>query len=82
MKTLNSFLIGCLLVTGTVACENSAKTSETAPNGVEDNPQVPESKAVETSKNDAQSEIRRRQLNSDIQAREQPNNVTGGWRYR
>jgi BON domain len=78
MKTLSSFLIGCLLITATVACENPAKTSQTAPNSTEETPQAPGSQAVEASKKDAQSEIRRRQLNSDIKAREERNNLTGG----
>jgi hyperosmotically inducible periplasmic protein len=78
MKSLTSFLISCLLISATVACENPAKTSQTAPNSTEETAQAPNTQVVEASKNDAQSEVRRRQLNSDIRSREQRNNVTGG----
>jgi osmotically-inducible protein OsmY len=78
MQKLTPFLISCLLVFGVAACDNASKTSESAPNNPNEAPQVPTAKTTEASQQDAQSEVRRRQLNSDIRAGEQRNNVTGG----
>jgi osmotically-inducible protein OsmY len=75
MKKLTSFLIGSLLLF-TVACNDTAKTTVSAP----DSGEVPASPAAQTtqeSKEDAQSELRRRQLNSDIRSREERNLATG-----
>jgi len=75
MKQLTSFLIGSLLLF-TVACDNTAKTTVSAP----DTGEVPASPAAQTTqeaKEDAQSEVRRSQLNSDIRAREERNLATG-----
>ena len=60
---------------GAVACSDGAKTSADAPNTVETAPEVPEAEQVQDAQEDAQSEIRRNQLNSDIRAREQRNNA-------
>ncbi|MEH2351674.1 BON domain-containing protein [Nostoc sp.] len=78
MKKLTPFVISCLLVFGVAACDNASKTSESAPNNPNEAPQTPTAKTTEASQQDAQSEVRRRQLNEDIRAREQRNNVTGG----
>ncbi len=78
MQKLTPFLISCLLVFGVAACDNASKTSESAPNNPNEAPQAPTAKTTEASQNDAQSEVRRRQLNEDIRAREQRNNATGG----
>ncbi|MBD2294975.1 BON domain-containing protein [Anabaena sphaerica FACHB-251] len=75
MKKLTSFLIGSLLLF-TVACDNTSKTAVTAP----DPGEVPASPAADTTqaaKEDAQSELRRKQLNADIRAREERNLVAG-----
>jgi hyperosmotically inducible periplasmic protein len=76
MKKLTSFLITCLLVFGAAACQNPEKTSQSAP----DNPnqpvtEAPAPQATEAAKKDAQSELRRRQLDADIRANEQRNNA-------
>ncbi|MHC5766482.1 MAG: BON domain-containing protein [Nostoc sp.] len=78
MKKLTPFVISCLLVFGVAACDNASKTSESAPNNPNEAPQTPNAKTTEASQKDAQSEVRRRQLNEDIRAREQRNNTTGG----
>ncbi|MHC5726342.1 MAG: BON domain-containing protein, partial [Nostoc sp.] len=78
MQKLTPFLISCLLVFGVAACDNASKTSESAPNNTNEAPQTPTAKTTEASQKDAQSEVRRRQLNEDIRAREQRNNTTGG----
>ncbi|WP_071190560.1 BON domain-containing protein [Trichormus sp. NMC-1] len=77
MKKLTSFLIGAVLLLSAASCDNTSKTSVTAPDAGE----VPASPAAQTTqdaKEDAQSELRRRQLNSDIRAREERNLATGG----
>lgn len=64
---------------GTVACEsNTAKTSPNAPNSTEKTGEVPTTQTAQNNQNDAASKVRRDQLNSDIRAREQRNNTTGG----
>ncbi len=78
MKKITTLILSSLLLLGTVACENNAKTSKEAPSSTEKTGQVPEAKTVEANKEDATSKVRRDQLNSDIRAREQRNNMTGG----
>ncbi|MEH1851515.1 MAG: BON domain-containing protein [Nostoc sp.] len=78
MQKLTPFLISTLLMFGVAACDNASKTSESAPNNPNEAPQTPTAKTTEASQKDAQSEVRRRQLNEDIRAREQRNNTTGG----
>lgn len=78
MKKLTAFLVSGLLLVGTAACDNAAKTSGNAPNNPTENPKAPDAKTVQNDKADAQGDVRRAQLNSDIRAREQRNNVTGG----
>jgi osmotically-inducible protein OsmY len=79
MKKIAPIAMGILLTLGTVACENPAKTSADAPNSTETvSSQVPDGTSTTSAQNDAQSELRRRQLNSDIRAREGRNNTTGG----
>ena len=78
MKKLTPFVISCLLVFGVAACDNASKTSESAPNNPNETPQTPTAKITQASQQDAQSEVRRKQANSDIRAREQRNNTTGG----
>jgi hyperosmotically inducible periplasmic protein len=78
MKKLTLLFISSVLALGTAACQQPAKTSADAPN----NPatdvnqvQTPSAESTQAAKNDAESEVRRRQLNSDIRAREQRNNI-------
>ncbi|NJL09483.1 MAG: BON domain-containing protein [Calothrix sp. SM1_7_51] len=78
MKKITSFLISSFLIVSAAACNDTAKTSQTAPDSTNEAVQTPDTRAIEASKNDAQSETRRRQLNADIRAREQRNNATGG----
>lgn len=75
MKKLTSFLVGSLLLFS-VACDDTAKTTVSAPEtGAV--PASPAADTVQTAKEDAQSELRRRQLNADIRAREERNLATG-----
>lgn len=91
MNKIIPFLISGFLFVGAVGCESGVeKTSTDAPNAASEtteSPAVgtaspaaesPTAEAAQESENDAQSEVRRDQLNSDIRAREQRNNATGG----
>jgi osmotically-inducible protein OsmY len=78
MKKLAPFFISSLLLVSAAACQNPSKTSESAPDTVSQNPASPAAQTTQEAKEDAQSELRRRQLNEDIRAREQRNNTTGG----
>ncbi|MCC5605449.1 BON domain-containing protein [Nostoc sp. CHAB 5834] len=78
MQKLTPFLISSLLIFGVAACDNASKTSESAPSNPNEAPQSPTVQTTQASQQDAQSDVRRRQLNSDIRAREERNNVTGG----
>jgi len=77
MKKIATLVLSSVLLIGTVAC-NNAKTSTNAPNSTEKAGEVPTTKTVQNDQNDAASKVRRDQLNSDIRAREQRNNMTGG----
>lgn len=77
MQKLTPFLISFLLVFGAVACQNPSKTSESAPNNPNEAAQAPDVQATEAAQQDAQSEVRRRQLNQDIRAREERNKIAG-----
>lgn len=78
MKKLTTFLLSGVLLFGAVACSNAAKTSADAPDSTKDAPQTPKAEDAQTTKNDAQSETRRKQLNADIKAREERNNALNG----
>jgi osmotically-inducible protein OsmY len=78
MKKLTPFLISCALVFGAAACQEAEKTTQSAPDTPAQNVQAPSVEETQAAQQDAQSQVRRDQLNSDIRAREQRNNVTGG----
>ena len=66
-----------VLLFSAVACQDSAKTTSSAPEPGEA-PSQPTAQTTQAAKEDAQSDVRRRQLNADIRAREERNNATGG----
>ena len=74
MNKLTVFLLGSTLLFGAVGCD-VARTSSDAPTSTDG--KVEEVSQVEGSKDDASNEIRQKQLNSDIRAREQRNNIAG-----
>lgn len=74
MNKLITFLIGGSILLGTASCDVS-RTSSDAPDSVEDTVEDPVQ--VEETLEDANSEIRQDQLNSDIRAREQRNDIMG-----
>jgi len=74
MKKITILLLSGVLLFGAVACGN-AKTSADAPDSTKDAPATPKAEDVKTDTKDAQSETRRKQLNSDIRASEQRNDA-------
>ncbi len=74
MNKLTIFLMGSILLFGAVSCD-VARTSSDAPTSK--NGKVEQAKEVKNTKEDSSSEIRQRQLNSDIRAREQRNDIVG-----
>lgn len=78
MKKLTTFLISGLLVLSAAACTNNARTSAEAPDQPNDTATAPDTSTAENTEQDATSDLRQRQLDSDIRAREDRNNITGG----
>ncbi|WRH67593.1 MAG: BON domain-containing protein [Planktothrix sp. GU0601_MAG3] len=78
MKKLTSLLMGSFLLLSTIACGNVAKTSTGAPSGSNQTAETPTVESAQAAQKDAKSDLRQRQLNEDIRAREQRNNITGG----
>jgi len=74
MKKLATFVLGGILLFGSAACD-TAKTSSDAPDSIDGS--VDNASKVEDTLEDASSEIRQDQLNSDIRAREQRNDIMG-----
>ena len=82
MKKLAGLLLGSTLLFGAVACD-TARTSADAPDSIEEGVAgVEDPTQVEETLEDATSEIRQDQLNSDIRAREQRNDVFGDQEVR
>ncbi|HEY9650304.1 MAG TPA: BON domain-containing protein [Coleofasciculaceae cyanobacterium] len=80
MKNLTTFVLSGILLLGAAACSDGAKTSADAPNSAESpagqtTTQAPDTETVKERQEDAQDETRRKQLNSDIRAREERNNA-------
>jgi hypothetical protein len=78
MKKLTIFLLSSVLLFGAAACSDNAKTSADAPNSTNESPKAPDAEAVQKTKQDGIDPTRRKQLNADIKAREERNNITGG----
>jgi osmotically-inducible protein OsmY len=69
-------LLSVLLMATISAC-GDAKTSSDAPSSTDNTGQVSTSQNSKSTLDDAQGETRRKQLNADIRAREQRNNLGG-----
>ena len=79
MNKLTPILLSGILLFGSTACTEAAKTSADAPNSpTESTTSPPPAETVQKTQGDATSDVRKNQANSDIRAREQRNNVTGG----
>lgn len=70
-------LLLSVLLMATVSACSGAKTASDAPNSTDNNGQVSTTKNAKTTQDDAQSDLRLKQLDSDIRAREQRNNLGG-----
>lgn len=78
MKKITPVLLSFSLLVSIAACSNTAKTSSTSPDSATQPDSQLDKSTAQTNQNDATSELRRRQLNADIRAREQRNDATGG----
>lgn len=78
MKRIATLLLGSALLFGSVACSGAVRTSSEAPADTQDTAEAPQSDEAQDIQDDGTGEIRRQQLEADIRAREQRNNVTGG----
>ena len=81
MNKLSLFLLSGTLLFAGVGCD-VARTSGDAPDSVEETAEVEEPTEVEETLDDASSEIRQEQLDSDIRAREQRNDIMGDQQER
>ncbi len=78
MKKLIPLLLGSVLLVNVAACQDGSKTSGDAPNDVNKATNPPSKETAQNNQSDATSDTRKRQIESDIRAREQRNNATGG----
>ena len=81
MNKLILFLLSGTLLLAGVGCD-VARTSGDAPTSVEDGAEVENPAEVQETNEDASNEVRQDQLNSDIRAREQRNQVAGDEQVR
>jgi hyperosmotically inducible periplasmic protein len=77
-----SLIISILLATSISACSTTSKTAESAPGSTDKTGATAPTGEIKTNKDDAQSDIRKKQLESDIRAREQRNQVGGNTEKR
>ena len=66
-----------LLLTVTISACQEAKTTANAPDSTNTNGEISTEEQSDNTQDDAESQTRRRQLNQDIRAREQRNNMVG-----
>jgi hyperosmotically inducible periplasmic protein len=78
MNKLMPLIVSSILMIGAVSCENTAKTSTDAPNNTNQPAAVPDAQSAQKTQSDATSDTRKAQIESDIRAREQRSNITGG----
>jgi osmotically-inducible protein OsmY len=76
-KSFTLPLIFSLLLMASISACTQEKTAPDAPNSTNNNGDKPTAKNAQNTQNDAQSETRKKQIESDIRAREQRNNVGG-----
>jgi osmotically-inducible protein OsmY len=77
MKKLTPFLLGSLLLFGVAACNDVAKTSADAPNSTERVGNVPDADSAQTTRQDANRDVRDAQIQADERARQQRNQAAG-----
>lgn len=78
MKALTTLFLMSALLLGGVACSNEARTAADAPADTSKTGEAPQTDEAQANQEDATSDVRQRQLDSDIRAREQRNDATGG----
>jgi hyperosmotically inducible periplasmic protein len=78
MRNFTPLLIGGFLLVSAIGCTPPSRTSADAPSNVNETANAPAQETAQKSQNDATSETRKDQIESDIRAREQRNNATGG----
>lgn len=77
MKKIATLLVSGILALSATAC-TTAKTSADAPNTTDNVGVAPATTTAQENQADATSQVRKEQLEADIRAREQRNDVTGG----
>ncbi|WP_310422134.1 BON domain-containing protein [Chamaesiphon sp. VAR_48_metabat_135_sub] len=76
LNSTKTLLISVLLMASVSAC-STAKTAADAPSSTDTNGVVSTAENANPTQDDAQNDIRKKQLNADIRAREQRNNMGG-----
>lgn len=76
MKKIVPWVLGGVLMLTAAAC-NNAKTTSDAPNTTDRSGEVQDTKEAKTAQDDASSDVRKKQMESDIRAREQRNKAMG-----
>ena len=74
---MRSVVLGGLLMMSISACSTASKTASEAPNSTDSNGSTSTSTSAQNNQGDAQSDIRKKQIESDIRAREQRSGMTG-----
>lgn len=79
MNKFIPLIISGVIAFGAVGCqEPPSRTSADAPSGTNENVNAPTQETAQKTQEDATGQVRKDQIESDIRAREQRNNVTGG----
>jgi hyperosmotically inducible periplasmic protein len=78
MKRFTLLLISSVLMFGSASCDSVSKTSADAPDNTNQSVAAPNSQTAQKTQKDATSDTRKAQIESDIRAREQRNNMSGG----
>lgn len=79
MKKVFPLLLGGFIAIGTFGCSTGVeKTSTQAPNAPNQTGEVADKQTAQQNQGDATDQTRKRQLESDIRAREDRSNITGG----
>ncbi|MBW4695227.1 MAG: BON domain-containing protein [Lyngbya sp. HA4199-MV5] len=76
MKKIIPLLLSGAVLVSVAAC-NNAKTTSDAPNSTDTNGQVPQAENAQNAQKDATNDVRKKQMESDIRAREQRNKSGG-----
>ncbi len=80
--SIQPLILSILLASSISACSNASKTASNAPNSTDTNGTTSTATDTNTNKGDAQSDIRKKQIESDIRAREQRNSIGGNTEKR